>query len=116
MEASRNGRPILRPLCPVCGYELEEEAWINGSPSDDICLSCGIQFGYHDAAGGDERGRQRIYARWRQRWIDDGMPWGGSGRTDALDRAYGAPPSGWDPVEQLRRIGVDGAHLQRDGD
>ena len=36
--------------CPACGFPLEFEPWANGSPSDEICPCCGIQFGYDDAA------------------------------------------------------------------
>lgn len=45
-------------LCPVRGYDLGFQAWDGDSPSDEVCLSCGIQFGYSDATGGDPVGRQ----------------------------------------------------------
>jgi hypothetical protein len=82
-------------LCPVCGYSLDQPAWNGLSPSDEICLSCGIQFGYTDHAGGDPTERKRLYARWREAWIARGMPWNSPGE---------APPENWDPQEQLRRI------------
>jgi len=84
-------------ICPVCGYDgLFEPPWREESPSDDICPSCGIHFGYNDAAGGDPAGRARIYDQWRQRWISDGMPWH-SAKAES-------PPPGWDPASQLKRI------------
>ncbi len=84
-------------LCPVCGYDLGFLPWEEDSPSDEICPSCGIQFGYDDAAGRDKQGREVIYRRRRQQWIEGGMQWYSRHRT---------PPSGWDPIEQLGRIGV----------
>ena len=48
-----------RFTCPVSGYpELEEPPWTDGSGSDEICPSCGIHFGYDDAAGGDAARRE----------------------------------------------------------
>lgn len=84
-------------LCPVCGYDgLFDPPWRDDSPSDDICPSCGIQFGYHDAAGGDAGGRQQIYEEWRKHWLEQGMPWHSA--------SAGPPPAGWDPAAQLRRV------------
>jgi len=83
--------------CPVCGYDgLFELPWQGECPSDDICPSCGIQFGYHDAAGGDDEGRKRIYLEWRERWIAGGMAWHSA--------SVEPPPAGWDPAAQLRRV------------
>ncbi len=48
-------------VCPVCGFDgLPED------PRDEICHSCGIQFGYDDAWEDDLR--QEIYRRWRAAW------------------------------------------------
>ena len=58
-------------LCPACGYDLEFPAWDGESASDEICPSCGIQFGYTDTAGGDLEARQRLYLAW-QGWVDLG--------------------------------------------
>ncbi len=80
-------------LCPVCGYSLDFEPWVGESASDEICPSCGIQFGYTDAAGGDREGRQEIYRRWRREWQAAGMPW----------RGAGPPPRGWNPEQQIGR-------------
>jgi len=86
-----------RFTCPVCGYPgLFEPAWRGESPSDDICPSCGIQFGDHDAAGGDHAVRDVIHREWRQRWIDNGMHWASEG--------VRPPPVGWDPKAQLARL------------
>jgi hypothetical protein len=82
--------------CPVCGYDrLRKAPWTETGPSDEICPSCGIHFGYDDAAGGKIEDRQLIYERWRARWIQGGMKWFSSGQP---------PPRNWDPVELLSRV------------
>ena len=81
--------------CPVCGFDLGFKAWDGASPSDEICPSCGIQFGYNDAAGGDVLRRRAIHAEWRAKWVANGKPWS----------SIGSPsPSGWDPDEQLSQV------------
>jgi hypothetical protein len=60
----------MTAVCPVCRCELDFEPWHGGSPSDEICPSCGIQFGYNDARANL---RQRIYALWREAWIANGQ-------------------------------------------
>jgi hypothetical protein len=81
--------------CPVCGYDLGFPSWIHLSPSDEICPCCGIQYGYDDAAGGDVKQRELIYNEWRNRWIQDKMPW----------KSFGISPlENWDPVTQLRNL------------
>ena len=82
-------------LCPVCGYDLGAPAWDEVSPSDEICPCCGIQYGYDDAAGGDMELRRKVHDTWRSKWVARGMPWSSVGQ---------APPEGWDPKEQLRRV------------
>ena len=56
----------MTATCPVCQSELDFEPWCENSASDEICPSCGIQFGYNDAR---EDYRQRIYSLWREAWI-----------------------------------------------
>jgi hypothetical protein len=83
-------------ICPVCGYDLGFSPWDGDSPSDEICPSCGMQFGYYDFTTAEELERRiAIYAEWRQRWVNEGMPWNGAGR----------PPPDWNPAEQLKRLG-----------
>jgi hypothetical protein len=84
--------------CPVCGYDLGFQPWNGESPSDEICPCCGMQFGYYDATPEGSEGRLRIYAEWRQRWIAEGMAWNSTGQ---------APPTGWNPVEQLKTVHLD---------
>jgi hypothetical protein len=84
-------------LCPVCGYDLWFAPWVGDSAADEICPSCGIQFGYDDAAGGDPAARPAVYAEWRAAWIAKGMPW---------DKGYSEPPPDWNPLKQLQRIGI----------
>jgi hypothetical protein len=81
-------------ICPVCGFPELDEPPISesGGGSYEICPSCGFQFGVSD----DDRGI--TYEEWRKQWIDHGMIW---------DKGRSVPPDGWNPVEQLRCIGVD---------
>lgn len=82
--------------CPVCGFAgLAAPPWTQDGASDEICPSCGIQFGYDDAAGGDVAGRTESHRTWRSRWVSAGMSWWSQGQ---------AAPDGWDPVAQLRSI------------
>jgi hypothetical protein len=82
-------------LCPVCGFELDGPAWDGLSASHEICPSCGIQFGYDDAAGGDFQLRKQAYNNWRKHWIARGMPW----------TSVGTPaPKNWNPEQQVQRI------------
>jgi len=37
---------VMTATCPVCQSGLDFEPWCDGSPSHEICFSCGIQFGY----------------------------------------------------------------------
>lgn len=85
---------MQRYVCPVCGYpELEESPRsASGGGSYEICPACGFQFGVTD----DDRGIS--CAEWRARWVAEGMSW---------DRGGSAPPSGWDPVAQLKNIGIE---------
>lgn len=77
-------------MCPVCGYfGLDEPAYDkNGLWSFEICICCGVQYGYTDC--------NTSHAELRARWIANGMKW--------HSRVF-APPENWDPVEQLRRAG-----------
>ena len=85
-----------RYVCSVCGFpDLDEPPWTDGSGSNEICPSCGIHFGYDDAAGGDAARREAVYREWRRRWIDDGMKWWSPSEQ----------PSDWDPQVQVRAVG-----------
>jgi hypothetical protein len=82
--------------CTVCGYDgLAEPPWDDDIPSDEICPSCGIQFGYDDAAGGDLTQRTLVHDDWRRRWLETGCPWASVGI---------GPPDEWDPVAQAGRL------------
>lgn len=82
-------------MCPVCGYDgVDDPPWEEGDASDEICSSCGIQFGYDDAAGGDQELREQIWAEWRDRWVATGCKWSSA-----------QPPApGWDPSKQLANV------------
>ncbi|RJF91153.1 hypothetical protein D3876_13560 [Sphingomonas cavernae] len=77
--------------CPVCGYRDEklpsydddEETWYQ-----EICPSCGTQFGYDDATISP--------TQLRSRWLASGAKWWSEGR----------PPADFDGREQLRRAGL----------
>lgn len=82
--------------CPVCGYPgLAGPPWTGNSPSDEICPSCGTQFGYDDAAGGDLARRRQRHRELREAWIATGPRWYSRARQ---------PPSGWDPGAQLQAV------------
>lgn len=88
-------------LCPVCGYDFFSKfgfnPWNNNSPSDEMCPSCGIQFGYDDMAGGDSGKRQKIYKDWREKWIIQNCQWYSKGMKE---------PVNWQPRKQLENIGI----------
>jgi hypothetical protein len=90
--------PTRNSICPVCGFTLDLEPWFEGSGSQEICPSCGIQFGYDDAAGGDAAKRQAVYLTWRARWKAGGMAWASAGQS---------PPLNWDPARQVKRVERD---------
>ena len=77
--------------CPVCGYPSlhDPPRSVAGGASDEICPSCGYQFGFTDDAEGIN------YEQWRATWIADGMNWRGIGIASSAN---------WDPEEQLRRL------------
>ena len=69
-------------LCPVCGFGMEDPPRGN-----NICPSCGTEFGYHDAG--------RTFQDLRLRWLLSGAQWWS---------AYDKKPEGWDPLEQLKSL------------
>lgn len=77
----------MKHQCPVCGYPgLSEPPETEGSPSFEICPSCGFEFGVSD---GDEG---FSYRQWRERWIRGGCSWWSESQK---------PPDDWQPVLQL---------------
>ncbi len=82
-------------ICPICGFVLDFKPWSDNSPSEEICPSCGMQFGYDDAAGGNKEKRLEIYKSWRKKWIKEGMKWWSEGQSH---------PENWNPNEQLKNI------------
>ena len=95
---------MTKNFCPVCGYDLGFQAWEEDKyPSDKICPSCGIQFGYHDIVrnSGDEEEIVSRYNLLRTEWIENGMKW--HFPSDPFDQE----PENWDPKEQLKNIGIN---------
>ncbi|MBU3978756.1 hypothetical protein KJ980_07180 [Patescibacteria group bacterium] len=90
----------MNTLCPVCGFNLGFPAWKGYSASHETCLSCGIEFGYHDVmeASGIIGTKEEIYMMWRKKWIEKGMPW-------SVSEAY--KPTNWNPKKQLKNIGIE---------
>jgi hypothetical protein len=87
-------------FCPVCGFELVSPAWENDSPSDEICPSCGIQFGYNDMIDNLQT-RKMIYVEWRKKWIEEGMKFW------STKNPFHPQPKDWDPEKQLENIPED---------
>ncbi len=80
-------------MCPICGYPELSEAprFLMGGASDEICRSCGFQFGFDDDSEG------WTYDEWRKQWIEGGMKWSSNN----------PPAPNWNPKKQLLNIGVD---------
>lgn len=66
----------LSKLCPVCGFyffkDFGYKPWDGEVPCYEICPSCGIQFGYDDAAGGSQENRIKCHNAWRKRFLQEG--------------------------------------------
>jgi hypothetical protein len=89
----------MENTCPVCGYQhLDEPAWDQGSASDEICPSCGTQFGLDDAAGGFLDRREWVHRQLRERWQVDGCTWSSTRPI----------PRDWDPLRQVSDLTADG--------
>lgn len=75
----------MKYKCPVCGYRMPFP------PEDNnICSSCGTEFGYDDA--------RKTYTQIRQEWIMGGAKWFSD---------YATRPLGWNPWMQLILAGYD---------
>ena len=83
--------------CPVCGFDhIEEEPWLNNSPSYYICPSCGTEYGYDDYSI-NEKDRLAKHKELLSNWIKGGMEfWSQDDRK----------PTNWNPIQQLRNIGI----------
>lgn len=62
----------------------------------EICPSCGTQFGLH-VPGKTAADTEARYEERRRKWIDGGMRY----------RGPEPPPPDWNPVVQLRNIGIE---------
>ena len=55
--------------CRVCGYSYQSPTWFDDeTPSNDICVCCGVQFGYEDTT------RDGV-SEYRNEWIAKGAIW-----------------------------------------
>lgn len=86
-------------FCPVCGYMLDFKAWHKGNSSQEICPSCGTQFGYDDSSPTVD-GVVKNWDELRKKWIANGMKW------SSIDNPLNQPSKNWSPVQQLKNIGV----------
>ncbi len=79
--------------CPVCGYQEMDQPAVTGYgfTQSARCDCCMFQFGVTDESLG------WTYGAWRNYWFQEGMPW----------RGIAKPPADWDPIGQLRMIGVE---------
>jgi hypothetical protein len=90
--AELEGRdPNASPLCPVCGWDLGHS--VATIAPGIVCPSCGFTFG----ADAQALSPAQSHARWRWDWLQAGAPW----------RGGADPPMGWNPLAQLKRIGVE---------
>jgi hypothetical protein len=71
-------------ICPICGWDQEEEIY---RLMGHICDCCGTQFAGIYFVREDA-------VKERQRWIDTGYPWFRPRRR----------PKGWDPEEQFNQM------------
>lgn len=95
VQPMRGGMRERSPGVWEVGFELDEPPWVGGrSPSHEICVSCGLQFGYEDMMARGDR-EHAFYHGWRTCWLVHGAPWSGH----AIK-----PPEGWDAEEQVRRM------------
>ena len=70
-------------ICPVCGYPMQDP------PRDNnLCPSCGTEFGYHDAG--------RTFQDIRQEWLRSGAHWWSR---------YEKQPYNWNPFQQMMDAG-----------
>jgi len=86
------GTASLMCVCPVCGSDglLEKPRSVIGSPSYEVCMCCGFEFGYHDDSQG------YTYRDWRTRWIGKGTRW--------CCEDIEPRPLGWDAEQQLMNL------------
>lgn len=122
-DASENSDELINTAmnnlatCPVCGYKLGFLPWgpFGDQASHEICPCCFTEFGYDDDAALEEpRDRKEVWKELRERWISNGMKWGGKASDKLKDYSNNpkyekyskelGPPKGWNPVEQLRKL------------
>ena len=95
-------------ICPVCGYSgLKRQPYtLSGGGTYDNCDCCNFEFGYDDdpsACGNypDDYTREQMWDAYRKEWIRGGMRWGDD------DPASNLQPNNYNPLEQLKSIGIE---------
>ncbi len=76
--------------CKVCGYDYKSYyPWgLDGKiPTYDICICCGIEFGYEDCNGNSILIAQK-------KWENSGFPW----------KSHIKQPADWNPSTQLKSL------------
>jgi hypothetical protein len=62
----------IRQFCRVCGIKYDHDHWPwgddNKTGSFEICICCGVTFGYQDTLPSSAR-------KFRENWISGGMIW-----------------------------------------
>ncbi len=75
-------------ICRVCGFEYDTPTWEEGEASGDICLCCGVLFGYED-------GILKAILAFRKEWIIE------------KHAKFDSPkymPENWDLCAQIKKI------------
>lgn len=83
----------MESICRVCGldYGPDHPTWYSiREASFDICVCCGVQFGYLDTSIETVR-------EFRQEWISNGAKW----------QDHKACPKEWNVFEQMKAIPIE---------
>ena len=78
-------------VCRICGYKYNDYyPWgkDGGTPTYDICVCCGIEFGYEDDNLTEIR-------KSRQKWIENGMKCNEKGINNDFSRQLKNIPAEW---------------------
>lgn len=79
-------------FCRICGLYIETAPWGKDgkSPTYEICLCCGVEFGNEDYT-------MQSVQKFRKKWLEGGAQW--------FDRKE--KPNNWSLEEQMKQIPVE---------